>query len=335
MGYGDIGYLQAGGKHGRILTPALDKLTSQGMRFTDAYAGPVCAATRCALLTGRHVGHCSVRRNAWVIQDENKYQIHGLETSDVGIGTVLKKVGYTTYLVGKWQLGQTLYKNDPLSKGFDHFYGQIYNASDYYPSQMWEDCGYVTIPRNVGASCEACGPDRENCSWSGDLWTASVIKIFKQHSESEQQFFMLLSYTAPHVGSIGNSKKDGFPVPRISKGPYKHMEAVWGRSEMEYAAAVTELDTQVGIVLDALDDYGLAGNTVVLFASDNGATNKGHNYKFFESSGNLRGFKESLHEGGHRTPFVVRWPGVVSPNTVTSHQFALYDVMATTAESQA
>jgi len=141
-----------------------------------------------------------------------------------------------------------------------------------------------------------------------------------------------LSYTAPHAGNVGSDGEHGEPVPRISKGPYAQMQSKWGL-EVEYASAVTEIDRQLGLVLQALNEADLADNTVVIFASDNGASNEGgHNYQFFESSGPLQGFKRSLHEGGHRTAFIVRWPGVVKPASRTTQQVAFYDLMATAAD---
>uniref|UniRef100_A0A7S4DKW1 Sulfatase N-terminal domain-containing protein n=1 Tax=Lotharella globosa TaxID=91324 RepID=A0A7S4DKW1_9EUKA len=325
MGYGDVGYLQIGSDHGRLLTPNLDKLTKQGMRFTDAYAGaPVCAPSRCTLMTGRHSGHATVRSNGPI-----------LNTSDVTVANVLSDAGYDTALIGKWGLGDINTTGDPGAKGFNYFFGQTdqANCHNYYPSFMYRNQDNVTIPENVGASDATCGPDREKCKWSGDLWTEEAIKFLGKFAEGEKDpFFLYLSYTAPHAGSIGDDDEHGEPVPRISKGPYADKKDDWGK-EQEYAAAVTEIDTQVGLVLAALESFNLDQNTLVLFASDNGASNEGgHSYMFFNSSGPLKGYKRSLHEGGHRTAFLARWPGVIEPGSLSTHQITFYDFLATAAD---
>lgn len=330
MGYGDVGYLQTGSAHGRLETPNLDKLASEGMRFTEAYAGaPVCAPSRCTLITGRHSGHCTVRSNGPILSDK-----------DVGVAAVLKStgLGYRTGHIGKWGLGAINSSGDPMSKGFDYYFGQTDQAKchNYYPSLMWRNKSPVTIEKNVNASKAKCGVDRANCSWSGDLWTADAKSFLKDHAAGGayegKPFFLYLSYTAPHAGSIGSDSENGEPVPRISQGPYADKTGEWN-GEVEYASAVTEIDNQVGIVLGALEDMSLAGNTVVFFASDNGASNEGgHSYTFFNSSGPLHGFKRSLHEGGHRSALIVRWPGKVAANTQSGHQWAFYDFMATAAD---
>ena len=123
---------------------------------------------------------------------------------------------------------------------------------------------------------------------------------------------LYLSYTAPHAGGIGTNAEGLPPIPRVSSGPYANRTAELGK-EIDYAAAVTEIDRQLGLVLDALEQAGVASDTVVFFASDNGASNEGgHNYEVFNSSGPLHGYKRSLHEGGHRSPLLVRWPNQIA-----------------------
>eukprot|EP00729_Bicosta_minor_P008985 gene8985-6743_t len=285
MGYGDAGYLATGNPHGKLLTPNLDIMVGEGMSFTDAYAGaPVCAPSRCTLITGRH--------------------------SDVGFASVFKANGYHTRHIGKWGLGGWTSGGSPLDKGFEHYYGQLDQGycHNYYPYLM--DFGVLTangthntsqipIEANQHASEENCGDDRLLCRWSGDLWT-------EQSNASTQPWLLYLSYTAPHAGGIG---------------PYEKNATALGK-EIGYASAVTEIDSQLGLVLASIESAGIAASTVVFFASDNGASNEGnHNYGFFSS-----------HEGGHRSPLVVRWPGQIEAGARTNRQFAFYDFFATALE---
>ena len=143
---------------------------------------------------------------------------------------------------------------------------------------------------------------------------------------------LYLSYTAPHAGGIGTNNEGLPPIPRVSTGPYANRTEELGK-EIDYAAAVTEIDRQLGLVLSALEQAGVAKDTVVFFASDNGASNEGgHNYEVFKSSGPLKGFKRSLHEGGHRSPLLVRWPGQIEAGAKSAQQFVFYDFMATVLE---
>ena len=138
---------------------------------------------------------------------------------------------------------------------------------------------------------------------------------------------LYLSYTAPHAGGIGTDVEGLPPVPRVSSGPYANRSQELGK-EIDYAAAVTEIDRQLGLVLEAVEAANATERTIVFVASDNGASNEGgHDFAFFNSSGPLRGFKRSLHEGGHRSPLIVSWPGTVPAGVRSKQQFAFYDFM--------
>jgi len=303
------------------------------MRFTQAYAGsPVCAPSRCTLMTGRHSGHCTIRFNGPILNDE-----------DVTVAQVLSDQGYDTILVGKWGMGGIGSSGYPTKKGFHQFYGQTsqLNCHNYYPPFMWRNEEKEEIKNNKLASRLTCGHDFDGCDWSGDLWTREAVDYLDRHAEKrhlqringedETPFFMFLSYTAPHAGDVGSIRETGEPVPRISKSPYSNETISWGR-EVEYAAAVTEIDRQVGIVVDKIDKLGLDEDTIIFFASDNGASNEGeHDYMFFNSSGILKGYKRSLHEGGIRTPMIARWPGTIPAHTVSEYQFTFYDLLPTAA----
>jgi len=146
----------------------------------------------------------------------------------------------------------------------------------------------------------------------------------------EKPWYIFLSFTTPHAGAVGGTHEDDVPVPRTSKGPYA--KESWPKVEKDFATAVTTVDTLSGEVIAKLDSLGLEEDTIVMWSSDNGAHNEGgHKYEFFESSGPLNGFKRSLHEGGHRAAFMVRWPGKIKPG-VTDQQFAFYDLLPTLAD---
>lgn len=330
MGYGDVGYLSVAPANRRILTPNLDAMVKDGMAFDNAYAGaPVCAPSRCTLLTGRHSGHCSVRSNGPI-----------LSAADVCVPAVLKEANYKTAHFGKWGLGDVDTPASPITKGFDVYYGQTdqNDCHNYYPYRMDSNRAEAVnfteyLVDNKMASPASCGADRDNCTWTGDIWTDLAVGYIHERTPSEPEpFFLYLSWTTPHAGGIGTNVEGEPPVPRISQGPYADKAAEW-KKEVAYAAAVTEVDNKVGMVLKALDVQGLSDSTIVFFASDNGASNEGgHSYMFFNSSGPLQGYKRSLHEGGHRAPVIVKWPGHVPAGVLSHHQWSFYDFMATAAD---
>ena len=326
LGYGDLGtYPNPNTTHGHILTPKLDELATQSMRFTDAYAGaPVCAPSRCTLMTGRHTGHCTVRSNGPI-----------LNASDVTVATVLQEAGYHTALVGKWGLGDNASVAAPNEKGFDYFYGYTSqeNAHNYYPPFLWLDHQQNMIPQNKNASKQNCGsPLTKNCVWAQDLFINKTMDLLEKFAATpDRPFYLFLSFTTPHAGAIGSDGETGVPAPEELQPYSQHQD--WPEVERDFASVITLQDQQVGLVLEHLQKLKLEQNTVVFFASDNGAHNEGHhNYQFFESSGPLRGYKRSLHEGGIRSPLLVRWPNVAKAGTVSKQQWGFWDFLPTAAE---
>eukprot|EP00486_Rosalina_sp_Unknown_P006568 CAMPEP_0201570198 /NCGR_PEP_ID=MMETSP0190_2-20130828/12331_1 /ASSEMBLY_ACC=CAM_ASM_000263 /TAXON_ID=37353 /ORGANISM="Rosalina sp." /LENGTH=488 /DNA_ID=CAMNT_0047993461 /DNA_START=21 /DNA_END=1487 /DNA_ORIENTATION=- len=331
MGYGDpepFSVYPNMNSHAKLQTPNLATMANEGMLFTDAYCGaPVCAPSRCCLMTGMHSGHCDVRANGQFLKLDTKT-----------VANVLTDNGYDTAIFGKWGLGaqnQTA-KNDPVGKGFGNYIGQVNQeyCHNYYPYLEWKNQTAYYIEENKNASEKNCGePDYQNCKWTGDLWTQNTLDYLNAPERKTNPFYVFLSYTTPHSGAVGSNSEYDVPVPRVSTGPYWKNNGSWPRVEIDYATAVTYVDDFVGEVFATLKKQGLDDDTIVFFASDNGASNEGgQNYAFFASSGPLSGFKRSLKEGGHRTPLIVRWPNKVKAGSRSDFQWTFYDFMATAAD---
>jgi len=313
LGYGDLGcYGQK-----RIRTPNLDRMAAEGMRFTQFYAGStVCAPSRCALMTGLHNGHSTVRGNALV----------PLRPEDVTVAEVLKGAGYATGLVGKWGLGESGTTGVPNRKGFDYFYGYLnqVHAHNYYPDYLWKNEEKVPIEGNVVKD----GVASKRAQYSPDLFTKEALAFVDRNRD--RPFFLYLAYTIPHANNERGAKEgNGMEVP--DDAPYTNQP--WPQVEKNYAAMVTRLDADVGKLMKRLKELDLDEKTVVFFSSDNGPHKEGGaDPKFFDSAGPLRGYKRDLTEGGIREPMIVRWPGRVKAGTETDQVGAFWDFLPTAAE---
>ncbi len=314
LGYGDLGcYGQK-----RILTPNIDRMATEGMRFTQFYAGDtVCAPSRCCLLTGLHTGHAVIRGNAAV----------PLRAQDATVAKVLKDAGYSTGLVGKWGLGEADTTGVPNLQGFDYFYGYLnqVHAHNYYPDYLWKNQEKVAIEGNVVKG----GVASKRAQYSPDLFTKEALEFVDRNRE--KPFFLYLAYTIPHANDERGAKEgNGMEVP--TDAPYS--DKPWTQIEKNYAAMVTRLDADVGKLLARLKELGLDDNTVVFFSSDNGPHKEGgYDPKDFDSAGPLRGFKRDLTEGGIREPFIARWPGKIKAGAVTDQVgAAFWDFLPTAAD---
>lgn len=223
--------------------------------------------------------------------------------------------------------------NIPNPEGFDFFlgYNSQENAHNYYPYTLFRNKSQIFFPDNENASTENCGyPLTQNCTWAEDVFVNTTTEFLSNSSKSESAFFLFLSFTSPHAGGIGINAETGIPAPYDTP---QYANQSWPKVERDFASVITLQDQQVGQIVKELDSLGLGNDTVVFFASDNGAHNEGgHSYQFFESSGPLRGYKRSLHEGGVRSPLIVRWPGVVKPGVVVQQQWGFWDFLATAAD---
>ncbi|MCC9607971.1 arylsulfatase [Blastopirellula sp. JC732] len=294
LGYGDLGCF--GQK--LIKTPHIDQLAAEGMRFTQAYAGStVCAPARCSLMTGLHTGHSAIRGNK-ELPGEGQTPMPG---DTFTIAQLMKQAGYATGLIGKWGLGYPGSESTPNKMGFDYFYG--YNcqrqAHEYYPEYLWRNDDKVML---LGKE------------YSHDLMADEMLQFVKQHQE--EPFFLYVAFTIPH------SK---LQVPEL--GEYEDKE--WSDPEKKVAAMITRMDKDVGRLMSLLKELKLDDNTLVFFASDNGAA---HNFKRFDHSGPLKGRKRSMYEGGIRSPSIARWPGHIPAGVVSEQIWSFWDMMPTLAD---
>ena len=308
MGYGDIGcYGQQ-----KILTPNIDRIAEEGMRFTQCYAGsPVCAPSRSVLMTGQHSGHTTVRGNFGVGGVVGLCGNHGripLRDVDVTVAEVLKKAGYTTCITGKWGLGEPNTSGVPRQQGFDRWFGYLNQrrAHSYYPSYLWLGEHRFDLPGN--------SEDRKQ-QYSHDLFTGYALNFIRSHQD--KPFFLYLPLTIPH---------SNFEVPDL--GPYDRKD--WPQKAKKYAAMITRMDGDIGRIVALLDELHIDDNTIFFFCSDNGAANRHEG--LFDSSGPLRGMKRDLYEGGLRTPMIVRWPGHVPAKSTSDLVWYFADVLPTLAD---
>ena len=352
MGYADMGcYGQQ-----YIATPNLDRLASQGMRFTQAYSGsPVSAPARATFMTGQHTGHTHVRgnneywRNAGTIKYGNNsdYDVVGQEpydTAHVIIPEIFKDNGYTTGMFGKWAGGYERSISTPKTRGIDEYYGYIcqFQAHLYYPnflnrySKKAGDSDVVRIELTQNTQHAMYGADYLNRKqYSSDLIHQEALKWLDDR-KADEPFLGIFTYTLPHAeliqpeDSILLAYKGHFCQEKSFAGDQSSRYNPTDIAHAQFAAMITRLDAQVGEIMDKLDEKGLANNTVLIFTSDNGPhAEGGADQTFFNCEQLLQGLKRSTYEGGIRIPFIVRWPGRVAPGTVSDQMFAFYDLMPT------
>lgn len=321
LGYGDVHAFNP--DRGKIATPCIDTLATEGMMFTDAHApSAVCSPTRYSILTGRY--NWRSRLQSGVLGGMAEPLI---APDRMTVATFLKDQGYTTACIGKWHLGLDFgprkftspLTNGPLQHGFDHFFG--ISASLDMPPYAWiEDDRFPESP-TVRKGWTRVGPATPSFKADDVLprLTKKAVEYIRTHSNSrDQPYFLYLSFTAPHTPIV--------PLPEWK-----------GKSGLgDYADFVMQTDAAVGEVLKAIDESGQRENTIVCFASDNGCAPAARP-KELEATGHypsaeFRGYKSDIWEGGHRIPLIVRWPGVISPGSKSAQLVGLVDLFATTVD---
>ncbi len=355
LGYGDVHCYNP--DRGRISTPNIDRLASQGMKFTDAHSSSgVCSPSRYALLTGRY--HWRTRLQKGIVGLWEKPLI---SADRMTIASLAKRHGYTTACIGKWHLGwdwgivkdqqpwmqppgnakhviatdehHKVWKQvfsrpisgGPTTVGFDHYYGT--DVPNWPPYCFIEQDRTVGIPTEFLAEkllgnnqASTPGPALKGWTLENILPTLRdrVVEFIQREAKTPDPFLVYMPLTSPHT-------------PLSVNDPWK------GKSGLNlYADFVMETDAIVGQVLDALDTFGASESTLVVFTSDNGCAHyigvaeleqRGH-----YPSGPLRGYKSDAWEGGHRVPFIIRWPGVVQPGTKSGQLVHQADLLATFAD---
>ena len=354
LGYGDVQCYNPG--RGKISTPHLDALAKSGMRFTDAHTSSgVCSPTRYSLLTGRY--HWRTRLQAGIVSYLGAPLI---APERVTIADLLKTHGYRTAAVGKWHLGwdwgigpeeralfapgknsapevtdahraawQRVYGarlgGGPLACGFDEYFGV--DVPNWPPFTFIEGDRITAMPDAFFPASQlgnnlASQPGPALSGWKlGDILPALADRacaVIEAAAKKPEPFFLHLPLTSPHT-------------------PISPTEEWRGKSGLnDYADFVMQTDAVVGRVLAALEKSGAAENTLVLFTSDNGCAPyigaKALEAKGHFPSGPLRGYKADAWEGGHRVPFIVRWPGTVAPGTRCDALVQQTDLIATVAD---
>lgn len=329
LGYGDLGCYN---QDSRIPTPNIDRLAAEGMRFTDAHAaGPLCHPSRYGLMTGRYPFRTDVSR--WPTQPL-------IEPGQMTLASMLAAQGYETHMVGKWHLGfmekgyDDILAGGPVDHGFSGFYGM--RASTDIPPYFWiRQNRAVQVPnraitenhspgwaRNQGAFWREgkIAPDMDLAAVLPEL-TREACKIILAKRDADapssgKPLFLYLAYTAPHT-------------PWLPSAEFVGKSAVG-----MYGDFMMMLDHQVGAVIKSLDDAGLDKDTMVVFTSDNGPLWNPADVERFghDSAGGLRGMKGDAWEGGHRMPFIVRWPGRVEQASTTGQTICFTDFLATCAD---
>jgi arylsulfatase len=291
LGYGDLGCYG----NRSIRTPNIDLLASQGARLTEFYSSPTCTPSRAALLTGRYPLRSGLTR---VLIPREHF---GIRETELTLAEVLQQRGYRTGCIGKWHLGDRL-RHRPTRHGFDRFFGVLYSHDMFLPVVHWPPVRLFSGEKPLGEVKTA------------DLtqhFTEEAIRFLDEAAGGP--FFLYLPYTAPHAP---------LAVTRDFAGKSAHGL---------YGDTVEELDWSVGRVLGKLKQRGLAENTIVIFASDNGPARVPS--KPSGDTGGLRGGKGSAWEGGVRVPFIVRWPGRAPEGTVRSGITSALDLFPTLARA--
>ena len=321
LGYGDLScYGQK-----KYQTPNIDLLASEGIKFTAHYSGnTVCSPSRAVLMTGQHSGHCYLRGNM------SGEKGAALDPKMKVLPEIFKAAGYRTGAFGKWGLGHTHLKGaaNPLSHGFDEFYGWKSQtiAHTYYPSTAVHNGKEVPLKKGTYLHIPMMEHARD---------------FIRDSVKSNKPFFCYIPTAIPHAAmhapkQLHEKWRSKFPQFDSKVGKYRAGEEQCPDVKNPvagFAAMMEHLDNEVGTILALLQELKVDEKTLVMFASDNGAHKEGgHNPTFWNSTGNLRGHKRDMHEGGIRTPMLARWPGVIPRGTTTDHISGFQDILPTICE---
>lgn len=307
----------------KLHTPNIDQMAREGIRFTQALAAaPVCGPLRCCLMTGKHMGHASMRTNGGGTP---------IRAEEPTIASMLKQRGYATGGFGKWGIGGRGSEGVPEKHGFDVFFGYYdqVHAHSFYTPHLIRNSKEVPLANNQGG--------RKGETYSHYEIMKEGLKFIRENKD--RPFFCYLPITPPH---------GMYDIPASDPAFALYQDDDWmndpkvPQDAKNYAGMVSMIDNDLKRVLDLLEELSLDDNTIVFFTGDNGGQDRfvddQHPRGFFGPNVNpktgieFRGQKRSLYEGALRIPFLVRWPGKIQPNQVSDHLFYQVDMMATLAE---
>lgn len=305
LGFGDLGCYG----HPSAKTPHLDKLASQGVKFTQYYSnGPECTPTRTAFLTGRYQQRVGGMECAIGVGNVGRYDdaIRLAEQGELGLPKeqavlpgALKKAGYTCGIFGKWHLGYEPHFN-PIEHGWDEFTGYLGGNVHYFTHRETSDL-HVYFRDRLPVYREG---------YMTHLITEDSVAFIEKHKS--EPFFLYIAHECPHLPHQGPMDQEKLVN-----------EDNWNKSDKAtYIAMLDDLDREVGRVVDAIDKAGLANNTLIAFASDNGGI------KPVSHLAGLNGAKGTTFEGGIRVPLIIRWPGKIKPGTASTQVCTTFDVTA-------
>lgn len=333
LGFGDINALNP--IRGKIATPNMDALRAEGMAFTDCHSSSaVCTPSRYSILTGRYCWR--TRLQSGVLSGFSPPLISSSQTT---VAQLLRQQGYTTAAMGKWHLGLDFDKQDftkpitdgPLQHGFDYFFG-ISASLDMPPYDFIENDHWTEVPsaeRKFPSDSYGpvfvkgptrLGPAAPDFDASKVLPTVTerATTYIEQRGKDHEPFFLYLALPSPHTPLVPEERWQG----KSGLGPYG-----------DY---VMETDWSVGQVMKAIQEAGLKEDTIVMLASDNGCAPyinaAGMEQEGHYASAWFRGYKSDIWDGGHRIPYIVRWPGVVRPGSTCMQTVELTDLTATMAD---
>jgi arylsulfatase A-like enzyme len=292
----DLGFHDVGYQGSEIRTPNIDRLAEGGVRFRRLHSFPLCSPTRAGLLTGRHPIRFGLAYS--VVRPWSHY---GLSISERTIANVFKEAGYQTAITGKWHLGHTHVKLLPASRGFDHFYGHVNGAIDYF-----------THTRGAAVDWQRNGSTIREQGYSTDLIAAEASRWIRARDRS-RPFFLYVPWNAPHTP---------LQAPDDLLNRYS---AIADKRRRTYAAMVDAMDRGIGQIVRTLEQEDIRKDTLVLFLSDNGGPRgSGAN------NGSLRAGKATVYEGGLRVPALLNWDGRLKPGA-TDQVCTVLDVLPTIA----
>ncbi len=297
LGYGDLS--SYGAKD--LKSPNIDRLAERGLKFSNFYANcPVCSPTRAALLTGRYQDLVGV---PGVIRTHADNSWGWLSPDAVLLPKSLKAAGYHSGIIGKWHLGLGS-PNTPGARGFDHFHGFLGDMMDDYYNHRRHNINYMRLNET----------EIDPQGHATDLFTEWACDYLKERKPGEP-FFLYLAYNAPHT-----------PIqpPKEWLEKVKQREPNLTDRRAKLVALIEHLDHGIGQVMNCLEEQNLAGNTLVLFSSDNGGQ-----LEAGANNGPLRDGKQSVYEGGLKVPAIAVWPGHIAPGRQTDFRAMSMDLFPT------